>query len=158
MMKNIIDKLEKFQLMLGIICLSGYLVCTLLQIFCRYFDISIPWTEEISNYFFIWAVFMGASIMLRVENGHFSLTVLKDKLQSKGRSTKILEIIIASFLLLFSVLVFVYGIELTLQFKNWRLSSLPAIHQWVVWLCMPVAGFTTSVYSLEKLVKAMCKK
>jgi TRAP-type C4-dicarboxylate transport system permease small subunit len=101
---------------------------------------------------------MGSSIMLRQEGGHFSLTVLKDKLVAKHKSTKSLEIVIASLLLAFSVLVFFYGIQLVIQFKNWRLSSIPSVKQWIVWLCMPVAGFTTSLYSAESLFKALRKK
>lgn len=154
-MKRINDLLEKIQLKVGVTCLSCYLVCTLLQILSRYFDISLPWTEEISNYFFIWAVFMGASIMLRVDGGHFCLTMLKDKLVKRGQSTKLLDSIIATLLLLFSVLVFYYGTKLTIQFRNWKLSSLPSVPQWIVWLCMPVSGLTTSLYSLESVQKAV---
>jgi len=156
-MKKLVDIVEKVQTKLGIFFLSLYLFCALLQIIGRYFHWSVPWTEEISNYSFIWAAFMGSSIMLRQEGGHFSLTALKDKLIATNRSTKLLDIIIYTLLLLFSILVFFYGIQLVMQFKNWRLSSLPNVKQWIIWLCMPIAGASTCLYSLEGLVNAIRK-
>ena len=56
---KIINKLtkymEKIQLMLGVVFLTVFFVTILIQIFARYFGIPVIWTEEVSNYSFIWS-------------------------------------------------------------------------------------------------------
>ena len=55
--------MERIQLVVGVACLSIFLLTILIQVFSRYLGISVMWSEEVANFSFIWAVFMGASIM-----------------------------------------------------------------------------------------------
>ena len=74
--------MEKIQLMLGVV-FNSLFVTILIQIFARYFGIPVIWTEEVSNYSFIWSVFMGASAMVN-RKGHFKFNFLLLKLKKNS--------------------------------------------------------------------------
>lgn len=144
----ILRVMAKAQLVLGVACLSIFLVAILIQVFSRYLGISVMWSEEVANFSFIWSVFMGASIMF-YEKEHFKFNMLSDKLQ--GKKKIYLDIFNNLILLTFNVLILYYGVQTVENFWNYTWISLP-LKMGYVWLCIPIMGFTMSTYTVSHLL------
>mgnify|MGYP006283941177 CR=1 FL=1 len=140
--------MEKIQLFMGVICLSAFFITILIQIFSRYFGISVIWTEEVANYSFIWSVFMGASVMLH-RKGHFKFNLLLLKLEGKAKI--FLNLVINTILLIFSSLVLYYGVIATRSFWYYRWVALPDLQMGYVFLCLPIMGLTMGTYVLSHM-------
>ena len=154
-MKKLLDRLEYVQIRLAAVFLTIFIVCIILQVATRYVPgFSLLWTEEIANYSFIWAVLMGASVMVRHQE-HFSLNLIKDKL--KGRAALVNDLFISGLIAVFGLLLFGYGLELTLKFWNWTVNSLPVIKQRYVWMVMPVTGLTMTLYAIGNMTERIQK-
>jgi len=110
-MEKIVKVIRNIQLTIGVFCLSIFFISVLIQIFTRYLGISVLWTEELTNYSFIWAVFMGAAVMVDFKE-HFAFRGLHDKLKDPKKK-KILQIIIHSLIFVFSVYILILGIGIT---------------------------------------------
>ncbi|XAW88072.1 TRAP transporter small permease subunit [Vibrio sp. CDRSL-10 TSBA] len=88
-MKYLTLLMAKLQLTIGAVCLVIFVVATLVQVATRYLGISVLWTEEVAVNAFIWAMFLGAAVMVR-ENEHFSFRILTDKFEGNKRSCLVL--------------------------------------------------------------------
>lgn len=148
-MKKALDFLEKVQTFLGSASLTVFIVLTAYQIISRITGTNAAFTEEISNYAFIWSVFIGTSIMLR-KNEHFRFTALSSKL--KGKLFFINELLVLILLLVFSCLIAVHGTKLTIKFWSWKMSSISSISLGWAWLSLPICGFTSVLYSIENII------
>lgn len=144
-----IKLLEKIQLTIGVICLSIFIIAIIIQISTRYLGIPVIWTEEVANYSFIWAVFMGASVMVN-KREHFSFDFLQMKL--KGKSRTLLFIITDTILLVFNIGIFYYGVQVVSNFWNYNWVSLPFLKMGYVWISVPIMGLTMFIYSLSHLI------
>jgi len=157
-MKKIIDGLQKIQIAIGGLFLLIFLVTVVYQIVCRYLGIAAMWTEDVSMYSFIWAVFMGAGAMVH-SNAHFAFSSLMDSMKS-GKKKILLQIFINIAVLIFCVMMVYYGWIIARQFWNFRWINIPAMKRGPTWLCIPICGATSSIYliygtfeQLKKLVK-----
>ena len=150
-MKKSIDILQKIQIAIGGFFLAVFLITITFQMFTRFASISATWTEDITMYSFIWAVFMGASAMVH-EKAHFSFTSLSDNIKNP-KVKKILAIIIAFIMLFFSVLMAYYGVIIAKQFWNYTWVNLPQFKRGPTWLCIPIAGVTSAIYLLNQIVE-----
>lgn len=63
-MKKAIDLMQRIQIAIGGLFLAIFFVTIIYQMFTRFAGISATWTEDVTVYSFIWAVFMGASAMV----------------------------------------------------------------------------------------------
>lgn len=149
MIKKFANLIENIQLKLGVFFLALFFAVIVLQMFVRYIGVSVIWTEEVANYSFIWAVFMGASVMLH-RNGHFRFSLLFEKLT--GKSKQFLKLTINLILVLFSLAVFYFGIIATLNFWNYTWYSLPNFKMGYMFISLPVMGFSMFIYELDHLL------
>jgi TRAP-type C4-dicarboxylate transport system permease small subunit len=157
-MKKLVLLVKKTQIGIGGICLAVFFLTVIFQIFSRHAGIHAMWTEDVSQYSFIWAVFMGASAMV-YEMKHFAFTSFSDKIKNNKGKT-ILQIIIMVIILIFSFLMTYYGILITRQFWNYRWINIPSFKRGPVWLCLPVSGGLSAVYCLDHIVSQiqfLCK-
>lgn len=144
-----IDVLEKMQKYIGMFFLSIFIVVVIIQIIARYLAVSVLWTEEIAVFSFVWAVFMGASIMVRKE-AHFSFDFLKTKLT--GVKKNILDLIIDLLMLGFTVYMLIYGKIIMMTFWNYNWYSLPDFKMGYVWAVIPIAAAFMSIYKIEHIL------
>jgi TRAP-type C4-dicarboxylate transport system permease small subunit len=144
-----IDLLEKIQKYIGMIFLSIFIVVVIIQIIARYLEVSVLWTEEIAVFSFVWAVFMGASIMVRNE-AHFSFDFLKTKLT--GVKKYVLDLIIDILMLGFIVYMLIYGKEIMVTFWNYNWYSLPDFKMGYVWAVIPLSATFMAIYKIEHVV------
>jgi TRAP-type C4-dicarboxylate transport system permease small subunit len=149
-----IDLLEKIQKCIGIFFLSIFIAVVIIQIAARYLEVSVLWTEEIAVFSFVWAVFMGASIMVRKE-AHFSFDFFKTNLT--GNRKHILDLIIDMLMLGFVVYMLIYGKVIMMTFWNYNWYSLPTLKMGYVWAVIPVSAVFMAVYKIEHIVQRIGK-
>lgn len=78
------------------ICLSGMTIFYSLTMVSRYITgISVSWADELVNFFFIWAVFLGASIGAK-RGAHLGVSVIHDSVPPKLRKYFVVAISICS--------------------------------------------------------------
>jgi len=142
--------LVKIQTVIAVVCLMVFFCGVSWQVISRITGIRANFTEELSNYAFIWVTFMGTSLMLR-ENRHFRFTAFAEKM--KGRLFFVNTLICHLILLGISMMIFFHGVRLTTQFWNWHFTSMSKISLGYAWLCLPISGFTASLYELEAIIK-----
>lgn len=143
-MKKAIDTLQKIQIAIGGVFLLIFLVTVVIQMFTRYLGIAAMWTEDVSMYSFIWAVFTGAGAMVH-SKAHFAFTTVADNLKSP-KAKSVLQIFINIVMLIFAVLMVKYGIDAAKQFWNFRWITIPALKRGPTWLCIPLCGATSCIY------------
>ncbi|WP_163538946.1 TRAP transporter small permease [Gracilibacillus sp. YIM 98692] len=149
-MKKLIQTLEKIQLAAGAIFLALFFAVILIQITTRQLGISVIWTEEVANYSFIWAVFMGASVMVNRKE-HFTFDLLQRKL--KGKLRIMLSLIIDTMLILFNITIFYFGILTVQRFWNYNWVSLPEMKMGYVWIAVPIMAGTMVVYLISHVIQ-----
>src|SRR5690625_3401557 len=92
----------------GVFFLCVFFLVVIIQIVTRYMGVSVIWTEEVANYAFMWAVFMGAAVMVNSRE-HFNFDFIQRKLQGKRRFA--LGIFNDLVLIIFNVFIFILGIR-----------------------------------------------
>ena len=148
-MKRAIDGLQKIQIAAGGLFLAVFLITVVYQMFTRFIGVSATWTEDVVQYSFIWAVFMGASAMVHAK-AHFAFSSLRDLLKSeviKG----ILSILITILMLVFCIYMFGYGVMIAKKFWNYTWVNIPQFKRGPTWLCLPISGATSAIYLLYQL-------
>ncbi|MCM3412725.1 TRAP transporter small permease [Metabacillus litoralis] len=69
---------------LAILSLSGVIIVVTIQILSRYFPYSFIWTEELTRYFFLFAICFGAPLAL-LRNEYINVDLIISKLSTKVR-------------------------------------------------------------------------
>ncbi len=152
-MKKALDTLQRIQIGVGAVMLTIFLLAVVIQMGSRYLGLVATWTEDVSMYSFIWAAFMGAGAMVH-EKKHFAFTSISDSIK-KPKAKAALEIVIALVMLTFSVLMLVYGIQITKRFWNYKWTSIPSFNRGPVWMCVPICGGTSAIYLLGQLADSI---
>lgn len=150
-MKKIIEAMQKVQVAIGGLFLCIFLLTVVFQMFSRYVGIAATWTEDVSMYSFIWAVFMGAGAMV-YERRHFAFTSISDMLKNKTLKS-LLSIIISLIMLAFAVLMIYYGYKVTKQFWNYTWVNIPSFKRGPTWLCLPLCGVTSTIYLVYLIIE-----
>lgn len=150
-MKKAIAMLQKIQIAVGGFFLCVFLITVVYQMLSRYLGIAATWTEDVSMYSFIWAVFMGAGAMV-YEKRHFAFTSISDMMKNE-KVKSVLAIVIAVLMLYFAVLMAYYGYKVTKQFWNYTWVNIPAFKRGPTWLCLPICGVTSAIYLVNEIVE-----
>ena len=148
-MNKIVTAILRIQEAVGTVLLAVFFVAIVIQIFCRYAGIAVLWTEEVANYSFIWAVFMGASAMVYYR-AHFSFTFFRERFKGKGGA--LYSAGISLVLLAFTIAMTIYGIDIVDTFWYYNWISIPEMKMGYTWLCLPIMGATMSLYSIKNIV------
>ncbi|MRH44482.1 TRAP transporter small permease subunit [Aquibacillus halophilus] len=148
-MNRFVNILEKIQLTAGALSLLTFFVVIVIQIVTRHLGVSVIWTEEVANYSFIWAVFMGAAVMVN-RRDHFTFDFLQRKLTGKPKLS--LSIFTDSVLILFNIAIFYFGLQVVERFWNYNWAALPAMKMGYVWLSIPIMAGTMVIYSTVHLI------
>jgi len=121
-----------------------------IQIFSRFTQL-IPayiWTEEMSRFFFIWMVMIGAMVGLR-ERLHFDVDVWPDL---RPRPDALLRIVANLFVLAFTVVIIIWGVDFT-KFGWNQTSELAELPMWLIFIAWPVSGVTWLLFLLEAFIR-----
>ena len=154
MLKKIIDNFEE------IICLIALSVMTILtfsNVVTRYvFNFSMNFAEEISTYSFVLLSLFGASIAAK-RGAHLGFTLLADHVPKIV--ARIFEVISALAGIVFSGVIFYYGIRMAVtQFQRGQLSLGVQIPVWIYGSFVPLGAFFLLLRFVELLVQALRNK
>lgn len=139
---------SKLEALSGLMLLLTILII-FLQVVTRYvFFYSLPWSEELTRYLFIWFVFLSLSVTIR-DNLSIRIDFMEQIL--KGRAKKILGLIV-DVLSLVILVVFVYS-SYRLFLMGFR-SKTPAmgIPFYVIYSVMPIGYFLAAVEMLIRII------
>ncbi len=150
-MKKIVDNLEEI---ICIIALSVMTILTFANVVTRYvFNFSMNFAEEISTYSFVLLSLFGASIALK-RGAHLGFTLLSDHVPPI--IARIFEIISALAGILFSFVIFYFGIRMTMtQFQRGQLSLGVQIPEWIYGSFVPLGSFFLLVRFIELLIQGL---
>jgi TRAP-type C4-dicarboxylate transport system permease small subunit len=143
---SLIDRLLHFLLIATVLLL---IIPVSLQIFSRFTEL-IPrymWTEEMSRFFFVWLIMLGATLGVR-ERLHFDVDFLPEL---SARATHVLLRLSQTCMLVFSAVVLYWGIEFT-QFGWNQTSELAEMPMWWIFIAWPIAGFLWIVFILDHVI------
>lgn len=125
------------------------------QVFWRYvLSSSLGWSEELSRFLFIWIIFLGTEIALR-KKAHIALDSLEQML--KGISKLLLSILIDIIIIIFAIIVFISGIELTQSTINQPSAALSLPMSWV-YVVIPVSMGLIIMNTLYSIIKKVTSK
>lgn len=144
----LIDRLLHFLLIITVVLL---IIPVSLQIFSRFTDL-IPrymWTEEMSRFFFVWLIMLGATLGVR-ERLHFDVDFLPEL---SARATHVLLRVGQTAMLIFSGVVLYWGVEFT-QFGWNQTSELADMPMWWIFIAWPLAGFLWIVFLVDHMFNA----
>ena len=82
-MQAFMDKVGKIEYFLVAVMIAVMAIVNFLQVVFRYvIEGSLPWSEELLRFLFVWTTFLGAGIGVR-KGAHLGLTIIVNNLPSK---------------------------------------------------------------------------
>ena len=82
-MQTFMDKIGKVEYFLVAVMIAVMAIVNFLQVVFRYvIEGSLPWSEELLRFLFVWTTFLGAGIGVR-KGAHLGLTIIVNNLPSK---------------------------------------------------------------------------
>ena len=151
MIKKFIDNFEEIVV---VVALTVMTVLTFSNVVTRYvFNFSMNFAEEISTYSFVLLSLFGASIALK-RGAHLGFTLLAEHVPQI--LARIFEVISAISGVLFSGVIFWYGIQMAMtQFERGQLSLGVQIPEWIYGSFIPFGAFFLLLRFIELLIKAI---
>lgn len=107
------------------------------------------WSEEIARYIMIWITFLAASIGI-TKKSHLGLTILVNSFKN-DKVKLIFSIFQYSCIILFSLVLCVYGFEYALEGRNQTGMSI-MMKMSVVYSVIPISGFFMVINSIENII------
>jgi TRAP-type C4-dicarboxylate transport system permease small subunit len=125
------------------LCVIGLALILIANVTLRFFNSSVPSTEELSQFLMFFITFLGTSYAAR-SGMHIRMSMFSDAL--KGRARKVLAIVVSA---LTSVLMF-YLAYLSFRYVHkiaslHRVSPILQIPVQYIWIIMPIGMFLTGI-------------
>lgn len=148
-----LDPLEIILMMLCGLLLFGFSTTVVFDIVTREIGHPWLWLQEVTSTFFIYAIFVGASVATR-RNDHLYLTAVADALH--GTSRLVAEVVIRLVVLGVACCLMYFGYANFLRgFSSFRMPSMTPIAS--LYAAIPVAGFLIALFTVEQLVNGCLK-
>jgi C4-dicarboxylate transporter DctQ subunit len=144
----ILDQIEE-KFLVSAFAITVLLILT--QVFMRkVINYSLSWSEELARYLFIWQCWVGISLAERYSK-HIRITILPDKLKDKSRAG--LELFVLIILLVTSLTLAVYGMEMVVNLvASGSSSAALKIPIFFVYLALPVGCLLFALRIILKFV------
>lgn len=145
-MKHLLDFIEDG---IGLVLMSAIWVVVLLQVVARIIGHSLPWTEELSRYVFIWICFIGASAGIRTRE-HAGMTFLLD--WAGPRLGPVVLVVVDILFLVFAAAMCMLGVQFTVtQVSGGQMGSAISLPLYAVSAAVPV-GMALACRNLVRLI------
>jgi TRAP-type C4-dicarboxylate transport system permease small subunit len=142
------DKLELALMMLCGLLLFGFSSTVIFDIVTRTIGHPWLWLQEVTQTFFIYAIFVGAAVATR-RNDHLYLTAVSEALH--GTPRLIAEIIIRLVVLGVSICLVYFGyLNFLRGFSSFRMPSMTPIAS--LYAAIPIAGLLIGLFTIEQMV------
>ena len=147
---------DRVELVLMILCgalLFGFTATVMFDIVTRTIGRPWLWLQEVTQTFFIYAIFVGAAVATR-RNDHLYLTAVADALHGTPRI--VVEVVIRLVVLGVSLCLIYFGYQNFLRgFSSFRMPSLTPIAS--LYAAIPLAGLLIALFTIEQLVNGLRK-
>src|SRR5215469_3663149 len=148
-----LDPLEMILMILCGVLLFGFSTTVVFDIVTREIGHPWLWLQEVTSTFFIYAIFIGASVATR-RNDHLYLTAIAEALHGKKRL--VVEVIIRLVVLGVACCLIYFGfINFRRGFSSFRMPSMTPIAS--LYAAIPLAGVLIALFTIEQLVNG-CRK
>jgi len=141
-----------------IVMFAALVVSCITQVVTRYvLNNSLPWTEELARYSFMWINIVGAAICVQ-KKSHARVTALVDIFKPKAQAA--LEVFSDLVTIFVSYIMIHYGILCTIQVAAQR-SPVMRLGMSFVYACVPVAGvciLLEALFSIYRDTKQLLAK
>ena len=143
-----LDRLELALMVLCGVLLFGFSSTVVFDIVTRTIGHPWLWLQEVTQTFFIYAIFIGAAVATR-RNDHLYLTAISEALHGRARLVaetviRIVVLGVATCLVWFGWLNFLRG------FSSFRMPSMTPIAS--LYAAIPIAGALIALFTIEQLV------
>ncbi|UNT96190.1 TRAP transporter small permease [Allobaculum mucilyticum] len=150
--------MEKFKkllnLILGILAGGSFLIMVALvvyQVITRYvFNNPSSWSEELVSYMFAWTSLFGACLVTG-NRGHMNIPLLVEKVKPSAR--KALNIFSEVIILLFSVIILIWGGYKVSELAMGQMTSSLGCPVGVFYFALPVAGILMTIYAVINIIE-----
>lgn len=120
------------------------------QVFYRsVLDSYLVWAEEAARYSFVWLVFLGSASAFKSRQ-HLGIDFLPEILSHKGRI--VVDVAVCIIVLLFALLLVVYGYRLTLRTMS-QVAPTTGVIMGYIYMSIPISAALISTYALVDLVR-----
>ena len=151
MIVKITDVVNKvLRLIITIILL--FLVCIMfVQIISRtFFNVGIPWIEELSKMLFVTSMFLGICVGVK-ESSHIKIDVLTNWIESKGHvASLIINLISWVGELVFFIYMGIYGYKYAMSGMN-AFTSMLNIRQGYIYMAIPVSCVISIIFVISNI-------
>jgi TRAP-type C4-dicarboxylate transport system permease small subunit len=146
-----LDPLERILMLLCGVCLAGFTSTTLLDVAARVVGHPLLWPQEVTSAFFIYGVFVGASVATR-RSEHLQLSALTEAM---GRRTRrVFEVSNRLVVMAVGLCLVIYGWQNFLTgFGSFRMPSMLPIAY--LYAPIPLCGALVTLFSLEQIVNGL---
>jgi TRAP-type C4-dicarboxylate transport system permease small subunit len=146
-----LDPLERVLMQLCGVCLVGFASTTLLDVVARIAGRPLLWPQEVTSAFFIYGVFIGASVATR-RNDHLQLLALTESMT--GASRRVMEVLNRAVVAGVGLFLVVYGWQNFLTgFGSFRMPSMLPIAY--LYAPIPLCGALVALFSLEQIINGL---
>jgi TRAP-type C4-dicarboxylate transport system permease small subunit len=146
-----LDPLERALMLLCGVCLVGFTSTTLLDVGARVVGHPLLWPQEVTSAFFIYGVFIGASVATR-RSDHLQLSAITEAM--RGGARRFFEVFNRAVILAVGLCLVVYGWQNFLTgFGSFRMPSMLPIAY--LYAPIPVCGALVALFSLEQIVNGL---
>ncbi|SCZ78153.1 TRAP transporter small permease [Acidaminobacter hydrogenoformans] len=151
-MRKLLHLYTKLEERLLIASLVFTVVLIFVQVIMRYvFNNSLSWSEELARYIFIWQIWLGTGVGIRLKE-QIRVGILAKKLSQTG--AKLLNAVALIILLMFCIFLVINGYQLVMKIAGRNaLSTALKIPLSYVYLSLPFSSAITSLYLIDQLVE-----
>ena len=123
-------------------------IATVTQVVGRYFlKVSMPWTEELARFSFIWATMLGASVLVK-SKGHPGVDAITGRLQGYAKIMQ--EMVLAVIIAAVAMIGVYYGFQLV-QVTMRQPSAALDIPYGCIYLSFPVSCIAMIIHQLSEI-------
>jgi TRAP-type C4-dicarboxylate transport system permease small subunit len=146
-----LDWIERALMVCCGICLAGFTSSTLLDVAARVLGHPLLWPQEVTSTFFIYGVFVGASVATR-RNDHLHLSAVTEAMTGKLR--QFFEVFNRLVVFFVGIGLIVFGWQNFLTgFGSFRMPSMLPIAY--LYAPIPISGALIALFSLEQIVNGL---
>lgn len=150
--KNVMNKILEFicsVLFIFITCVGTY------QIVVRYvFNNPSTVSEELLTYSFTWLALLAAALVFGKKD-HMRVSFIADKIE--GKAALVLGIITELIILIFSVLVLIYGGFSITKLTTTQITASLGINMSYIYMILPICGVIIVIYNILNILEYLTK-
>lgn len=151
MLRKFLSYVSRFELLTTFVLFILALLILAINITLRYFlRSSLPWAEELMKYCMVWITFLGVSLCVE-EDLHVGIDVFVDA--TPAATQNIFKLLAHGVGIIFSSLMTFHGTRMIIfLFNTGQKSSVLLILMWIVYLCMPLGAFFSTIRYIDKFI------